>query len=69
MQKIKPSQSKKKNNDNKRYFPLRDPENPFKVTLTPITEEQYQKKIDDAAKLGEGQNSASKVIDAMTSKK
>ena len=26
-------------------------------------------KIDDAAKLGEGQNSASKVIDAMTSKK
>lgn len=32
----------KKNNDNKRYFPLRDPENPFKVTLTPITEEQYR---------------------------
>lgn len=32
----------KKNNDNQRYFPLRDPENPYKVTLTPITEEQYR---------------------------
>ena len=30
------------NNDNQRYFPLRDPENPFKVALTPITEEQYR---------------------------
>lgn len=30
------------NNDNQRYFPLRDPENPFKVTLTPISEEQYR---------------------------
>lgn len=39
------------------------------MEIKPITEEQYQKKIDDAAKLGEGQNSASKVIDAMTSKK
>ena len=25
-----------------RFFPLRDPENPFKVTLAPITEEQYR---------------------------
>lgn len=25
-----------------RYYPLRDPENPYKVTLTPITEEQYR---------------------------
>jgi hypothetical protein len=32
----------KKNNDNQRYFPLRDPENPSKVTLVPITEEQYR---------------------------
>lgn len=31
------------NNDNQRFFPLRRaPENPFKVTLTPITEEQYR---------------------------
>ena len=30
------------NNDNQRYYLLRDPENPFKVTLTPITEEQYR---------------------------
>lgn len=30
------------NNDNNHYFPLRDPENPFKVTLIPITEEQYR---------------------------
>ena len=37
----------KKNNDNKRYFPLRDPENPFKVTLTPITEEQYRSLYPD----------------------
>ena len=35
------------NNDNKRYFPLRDPENPFKVTLTPITEEQYRSLYPD----------------------
>ena len=32
----------KKNNDNQRFYPLRDPENPYKVTLTPITEEQYR---------------------------
>lgn len=31
-----------KSNDKRRYYPLRDPENPFKVTLTPITEEQYR---------------------------
>ena len=37
----------KKNNDNKRYFPLRDPENPFKVTLTPIAEEQYRSLYPD----------------------
>lgn len=37
----------KKNNDNKRYFPLRDPENPFKVTLTPIIEEQYRSLYPD----------------------
>lgn len=37
----------KKNNDNQRYFPLRDPENPFKVTLTPITEEQYRSLYPD----------------------
>lgn len=30
-----------KNSDNQRYFPLRDPENPCKVTLTPITDKQY----------------------------
>ncbi|MBS5594073.1 MAG: sigma-70 family RNA polymerase sigma factor [Clostridiales bacterium] len=30
------------NKDKQRFFPLRDPENPFKVTLTPITEEQYR---------------------------
>ena len=40
-------QNSKKNNDNKRYFPLRDPENPFKVTLTPITEEQYRSLYPD----------------------
>lgn len=39
----------KKNNDNKRYFPLRDPENPFKVTLTPIAEEQYRSLYPQAA--------------------
>lgn len=32
----------KKNNDNPRFYPLRDPEIPSKVTLTPITEEQYR---------------------------
>jgi hypothetical protein len=37
----------KKNNDNQRYFPLRDPENPFKVALTPITEEQYRSLYPD----------------------
>ena len=39
------------------------------MEIKPITEAQYQKKIDDAAKLGEGQNSASSVIDALSSKK
>ena len=39
------------------------------MEIRPITEAQYQKKIDDAAKLGEGQNSASAVIDALSSKK
>lgn len=39
------------------------------MEIKPITEAQYQKKIDDAAKLGEGQNSASAVIDALSSKK
>ena len=35
------------NNAKKRYFPLRDPENPFKVTLTPITEVQYRSLYPD----------------------
>ena len=39
------------------------------MEIEPITEAQYQKKIDDAAKLGEGQESASAVIDALSSKK
>ncbi|MGN0221426.1 MAG: efflux RND transporter periplasmic adaptor subunit [Prevotella sp.] len=39
------------------------------MEIKPITEAQYQKKIDDAAKLGEGQNSASAVIDALSGKK
>ena len=34
--------STKKTNDNRRYYPLRDPENPNKVTLVPITEDQYR---------------------------
>lgn len=29
------------NNDKQRYYPLRDPENPTKITLISITEEQY----------------------------
>lgn len=32
----------KKNNDNQRFYPLRDPKTPSKVTLIPITEEQYR---------------------------
>ena len=32
----------KSNNVNQRYYPLRDPENPSKVTLVPISEEQYR---------------------------
>ena len=39
------------------------------MEIKPITEAQYQKKIDDAAKLGEGQESASAVIDALSSMK
>lgn len=39
------------------------------MEIKPITEAQYQKKIDDAAKLGEGQGSASAVIDALSGKK
>lgn len=35
------------------------------MQIKPITEEQYLKKIDDAAKLGENQNKASGFIDAM----
>ena len=35
------------NNGNQRYFPLRDPENPYKVTLTPITEKQYRSLYPD----------------------
>lgn len=31
----------KKNNDNPRFYPLRAPENSFKVSFTPLTEEQY----------------------------
>ncbi len=31
-----------KNNDNQRYYPIRDAEDPSKVTLTPISEEIYQ---------------------------
>lgn len=30
------------NNEKQRYYPLRDPENTSKVTLVPITEEQYR---------------------------
>lgn len=30
------------NNDNHRFYPLRDPQIPSKVTLVPITEEQYR---------------------------
>lgn len=37
----------KKNKDNQRFYPLRDPENPFKVILTPITEEQYRSLYPD----------------------
>lgn len=37
----------KKTNDNQRFYPLRDPENPFKVILTPITEEQYRSLYPD----------------------
>lgn len=32
----------KKSNENKRFYPLRDSETPSKVTLVPITEEQYR---------------------------
>lgn len=39
------------------------------MEIKPISEAQYQKKIDDAAKLGEGQNSASAVIGALSGKK
>lgn len=35
------------------------------MQIKPITEEQYLKKIDDAAKLGENQDKASEFIDAM----
>ena len=35
------------------------------IQIKPITEEQYLKKIDDAAKLGENQDKASGFIDAM----
>ena len=36
--------------------------------IVPITEEQYQKKIDDAIKLGENQASATAFIDMMSGK-
>ena len=39
------------------------------MEIVPITEEQYQKKIDDAAKLGESQGSASDFADVMSGKK
>lgn len=32
----------KQTNDKQRYYPVRDPENTHKVTLAPITEEQYR---------------------------
>ena len=32
----------KKSNENKRFYPLRDSDTPSKVTLVPITEEQYR---------------------------
>lgn len=35
------------------------------MEIKPITEEQYLKKIDDAAKLGEKQGSASGFVDVM----
>ena len=35
------------NNENKRFYPLRDSENPSKVTLVPITEEQYRSLYPD----------------------
>ena len=39
------------------------------MEIKPITEEQYNKKIDDAAKLGENQSSASGFADVMSGKK
>lgn len=39
------------------------------MEIKPISEEQYLKKIDDAAKLGENQNSASGFVDVMSGKK
>ena len=39
------------------------------MKIKPITEEQYMKKIDDAAKLGEKQGSASGFADVMSGKK
>jgi len=38
------------------------------MAIKPITEAQYQKKIDDAAKLGEKQSSASGFVNAMKGK-
>lgn len=38
------------------------------MEIIPITEEQYQKKIDDAIKLGENQGSATAFIDMMSGK-
>lgn len=34
-----------------RFYPLRDPENPYKVTLAPITEEQYRALYPDILSL------------------
>ena len=39
------------------------------MEIKPITAAQYQKKIDEAAKLGENQGSASGFADAMSGKK
>ena len=39
------------------------------MEIKPITEEQYNKKIDDAAKLGENQSSASGFADVKKKKK
>ena len=39
------------------------------MEIKPISEQQYLKKIEDAAKLGENQSSASAFVDVMKGKK